>query len=1504
MTNKENVINCKRLHRENMVFATISNDCNYICIITFYENNYNVELFNANNKMQKIFRKEIPDTINKVYINYNNKYICVTSQNGSIYILNMKGVFLYKNEILHCLFRKKYIKQKPISINSHFNYYYSKRKRKKILRSTVNSQKKDNEVYENKQKKIKYNKLSRKNSVTFSLNNNKNNQQNDKIFTENNIIINDDKNSLSENLQELYNNNNYFFQKDQEKQNFSLKSKTYINKSEKNEGYTNLHFEKKKEDNYYERNVDNNINKFYGMENIKNKKEHEDVNEIIYLDEYLNEKSNTLEKYKDSKKINFNNYVCTEDCKKDKLLTNEDFIFEEPEYFHNELGIDSQNEIKNSDEEYKRIGIEIVDIYWICMEKENKKDLIEIDNCIYSYDNLNKSNFYDNLHIIYSLDAAFNIICSINLKIIIYKYNILNYFYKNISPNNQFKNNIVYLFKKKFLQKCKEEKKYTFIKYLKSKLDIYNNNSCIESDHNKIMNKRKIQDNLNTSINRYKNLTQLYRPSYINRIGQYSSYYLDVKENIIKKIFNDMIIEMNQSYISSNQNYILINYYINIKKKYLKFSSLNIGMLIRKKKNPAKKIINKKEDNKEKKINVKRSRESFSSCGSKNYDEQNDNSMMIDLVKIYMNKNKLAKFPTYKHKLGVLGIQKINTIDREYKSIEHFALYLLYCFDIFQNIFNIYKRMSYIYSRCDEYKKLYTIYEYILSLNENYKKYYYKDRSIIYFSKYIKNRKEYFDENLYKMFFKKSEKQDFDQFYYLIKKMINENTVCCSCSKKKYLEKKKYEQSEIKSIETSQYFKTKPNIKINFNNYQNKDNNINISRPIKNYSSYTQSFISKMNKGQDKIHENIKNIIKINKENRYTNSFANISKYIDEKNVQNNCNKKTCLSNGIMKRYSEQKNINSARAETKNNITIKNKNEIKRNVSKPILEIKEKNDQVKKNTNWVRNGKVERASNIPPRGGEDVYIDADTDTDADAATDADADVGRDNRFALNKINKNEKQTTNTVLALNPVDDISSCCFSSGNSTIYESDKSSEEDQSDEIYSSVSEQELEKCFLKNRKFIIKDDKTICEDCENILKNNILLHTFEKFELNYEIPKKKKKIAQKKIYSSLIKDIYTMYREKKCPINILLLLQEINDKELENNLIHLQYILHFFEKTFLQNISDYLNNLFKIINVCKGLVTQYNCHCKKEMNKLYNAALYCRKKFESFYKLKTPLNIYYLVIELLVFISKNIYFENFPHYKKTFSNYRYVDLLNSYNIFKNNKMNFSCLDKYLHINSIKAHKFYIALNQLRISLINILRSFSNNNNNNNNFSILYNLSILNVPPNKFHFITLPKNKEKYHSCNNYSYFDDILYNNQNKLYPFYICTCDTYSFISIKKYIQTNKTFMLIQREFININLYPLRLLNIIVISKNMFYIFTEKDKKLNITSIKVKYDGSQKKILNNGEDMREISNLSVLNCSSLETYFPNADSYNIKIQILYNSIIANFQPHMCLILQGF
>ncbi|EAA17403.1 hypothetical protein [Plasmodium yoelii yoelii] len=190
-----------------------------------------------------------------------------------------------------------------------------------------------------------------------------------------------------------------------------------------------------------------------------------------------------------------------------------------------------------------------------------------------------------------------------------------------------------------------------------------------------------------------------------------------------------------------------------------------------------------------------------------------------------------------------------------------------------------------------------------------------------------------------------------------------------------------------------------------------------------------------------------------------------------------------------------------------------------------------------------------------------------------------------------------------------------------------------------------------------------------------------------------------------------------------------------------------------------------------------------------------------------------------------------------------------------------MNFSCLDKYLHINSIKAHKFYIALNQLRISLINILRSFSNNNNNNNNFSILYNLSILNVPPNKFHFITLPKNKEKYHSCNNYSYFDDILYNNQNKLYPFYICTCDTYSFISIKKYIQTNKTFMLIQREFININLYPLRLLNIIVISKNMFYIFTEKDKKLNITSIKVKYDGSQKKILNNGEDMREISNLS-------------------------------------------
>ncbi|CXI30795.1 conserved Plasmodium protein, unknown function [Plasmodium berghei] len=1475
MNNKENVINCKRLHRENMVFATISNDCNYICIITFYENNYNVELFNANNKMQKIFRKDISDTINKVYINYNNKYICVTSQNGSIYILNMKGVFLYKNEILHCLFRKKYIKQKPISINNHFSYYYSKRKRKKILRSAVNSQKKDNEVYENKQKKIKYNKLSRKNSITFPLNNNKNSQQNDKIFTENNAIPNNDQYSLSENLQELYNNDNYFFQKgqDQEKQNFSRKAKTYINISEKNEGYTNLDFEKKK-NYYYERNASNNINKCYDMENIKNKKEHKDLNEMTYFDEYLNGKPNTLEKYKDSKKINFNNYFCAENCKKNKLSTIDDFNFEESEYFHNGLGMDSQNEIKNSDEEYKRIGIEIVDIYWICMEKENKKDFIEIDNYIYRYDNLNKCHFYDNLHIIYSLDAAFNIICSINLKIIIYKYNILEYFYKNISPSNQFKNNIVYLFKKKFLQKCKEEKKYSFIKYLKSKLDIYNSNSCIEPDHNSIMNKRKIHNNLNTSINRYKNLIQLYRPSYINRIGHSSSYYLNVKENIIKKIFNDMVIEMNQSYISSNQNYILINYYINIKKKYLKFSSLNIGMLIRKKKNTKKKIIHKKE----KKINVKISRESFSSCTSKNYDEDNDNSMMIDLVKIYMNKNKLAKFPAYKHKLGVLGIQKINTIDREYKSIEHFALYLLYCFDIFQNIFNIYKRMSYIYSRCDEYKKLYTAYENILSLNENYKKFYYKDRSIVYFSKYIKNRKEYFDENLYKMFFKKSEKQDFDQFYHLIKKMISENTVCCSCSKKKYLEKKKNEQSEIKSIKSPQYFKTKSHIKVSFNNYQNKDNNINISCPIKNYSSYTQSFISKMNKDQDKIYENIKNNIKINKENRYSNSYANISKYIDEKNVKNNCYKKTYLSNGLMKRYSEQTNFNNVITETKNNITIKNKNEIKRNISKSILEIKEKNNEIKKNMNLIRNAKVKQPSNIPFRENRD----------------------KDNRFVLNKINKNEKQTKNRALALNSIEDISSCCFSSGNSTIYESDNSSEENQSDVVYSSISEQELEKCFLKSRKFIIKDDKNICEDCENVLKNNILLHTFEKFELNYEIPKKTKKTPNKKIYSSLIKDIYTMHREKKCPINILLLLQEINDKELENNLINLQYILHFFEKTFLQNISDYLNSLFKIINVCKGLITQSNRHCSKEMNRLYNAALYCRKAFESFYKLKTPLNIYYLIIELLVFISKNIYFENFPHYKKTFSNYRYVDLLNSYNIFKNNKMNFSCLDKYLHINSIKTHKFYIALNRLRISLINILKSFSNNN----NFSILYNLSILNVPPNKFHFITLPKNKEKYHSCNNYSYFDDILYNNQNKLYPFYICTCDTYSFISIKKYIQTNKTFMLIQKEFININLYPLRLLNIIVISKNMFYIFTEKDKKLNITSIKVKYDGSQKKLLNNGENIGEISNFSVLNCSSLETYFPNADSYNIKIQILYNSIIANFQPHMCLILQGF
>ncbi|KEG02968.1 hypothetical protein YYE_01899 [Plasmodium vinckei vinckei] len=1478
MTNKENVINCKRLHRENMVFATISNDCNYICIITFYENNYNLELFNANNKMQKIFRKEIPDTINKVYINYNNKYICVTSQNGSIYILNMKGVLLYKNEILHCLFRKKYIKKKTIAINRHFNYYYSKRKRKKILRTTVNNQKKDNEVYENKQKKIKCNKLSRKNSVTFSLNNNKNSQQNDKIFTDNNFIPNDEKNGLAENFQELYNNNNnYFFQKDQEKQYFSRNPKTYINISDKIEGCTNLHFEKT-QNNYYEANGNNSINNYYDMKNVENKKEYEDLNEMTYFDENFNERSNTLEKYKDSKEININNYFCAENCKNDKLSTSRDGNLGEAEYFHNELGMDNQREIKKSDEEYKRIGIEIVDIYWICMEKENKKDFIEIDNCMYRYDHFNKCNFYDNLHIIYSLDAAFNIICSVNLKIIIYKYNILEYFYKNISPNNQFKNNIIYLFKKKFLQKCKEEKKYSFIKYLKSKLDAYNSNSNNEPEHTSIMDKSKILQNLNTSANRYKNLLELYRPSYINRIKHSTSYYLNVKENVIKKIFNDMIINMNQSYISSNQNYILINYYINIKKKYLKFSSLNIGMLVRKNKNTKKKMIHKKEDNKEKKMNVKRSRESISSCASKHYEEHNDNSM-INLVKIYMNKNKLSKFPTYKHKLGVLGIQKINTIDRECKSIEHFALYLLYCFDIFQNIFDIYERMSYTYSRYDEYKKLYRIYENILSLNENYKKFYYKDRSIVYFSKYIKNRKEYFDENLYKMFFKKSEKQDFDQFYFLIKKMISENTVCCSCSKKTYLEKKEKDQEEMETIQRIQQLKTKPNRKVSFNNYQNEPNNIIISRSMTNCNSYTQSIISKMNKSN----------LKINRE-KWCNNFSRYnSKYIDDKNMKNNYDKKISMSTGIMKRYSEQKSSSYTRTGTKNSVNTQN--EIKANISKLILGKREENEKTRHlnraGLSQPNNDKIskkifsndisEQSSQKKDEKKKKINL---------ARNSQSAHQNKNSCFVLKKVNKveinNEEEQKNISLALTSMEDINSCCFSSGNSTPYESDNSSEEDQSDEIYYSLSEQELEKCFLKNREFIIKDGKNICEDCENVLKNNILLHTFEKFELNYEIPKKKKKIQKKKIYSSLIKDIYTMYREKKCPINILLLLQEINDKELENNLISLQSILHFFEKTFLQNISEHLNSLFKIINVCKGLVTQYNRHCIKEMNKLYNIALYCRKKFESFYKLKTPLNIYYLIIELLVFISKNIYFENFPHYKKTFSNYRYVDLLNSYNIFKNNKMNFSCLDKYLHINSIKAHKFYIALNKLRISLINILKSFSNNN----NFSTLYNLSILNVSPNKFHFITLPKNKEKYHSCNNYSYFDDILYNNQNKLYPFYVCTCDTYSFISIKKYIQTHKTFMLIQREFININLYPLRLLNIIVISKNMFYIFTEKDKKLNITSIKVKYDGSQKKLLNNGESMGEISNLSVLNCSSLETYFPNADTYNIKIQILY------------------
>ncbi|CRG99292.1 conserved Plasmodium protein, unknown function [Plasmodium relictum] len=1389
----ENVINCRRLHRANMIFATISNDYNYICIITFYENNYNLELFSTNNQMQKIFRKTILDEINKVYINYNNKYICATSKSGSMYILDMKGNIIHKNETMHSLYKPKKIRNK----NEFQNFI--KRKKKEAISSNTRDQilfeEKDKMINQNINKIFKVDKILKKQNTILTYFNSNNKIHKDKSKYELNSMkytlsstfnfrkINKKKKAFNKiGIVKKIDKNNY-------KNNYKKKKNVHESITTKNNNKTKIVevIDKKNletllsssKNNYFNSNIDNNINKENNInENCKNSKGNNKNMEFSANDE-LNSSCSSLSEF--SFENNLNDFFMMQDLEK------------------------KGKRKKNYNIEYEKFCLEIVDIYWISIEKESKNKFIESTNCFYDY------NFYDNLHIIYSLDVAFNILCSINLKIIIYKYNILEHFYKNINSYKELKNNIIYCFKENFLKKCKRKSHY---------LQFYKLSKCYY--------KNKTYK-LNTSINRYKNkMDQIFLHKQ-NKTNDLSYFHLNIRDDIIKRIFNDIIIDIKQSYVSNDQHYILINYYINIKEKYISFSSLDF------------------------KTNEKRN-------------EKKKKKKKFDLIRIYKNRKKMDNFQSSKCKLCFLGIQKISCIDKECKSVEKIMLYLLYSYNIIQNIYNLYEKMSSIYTKFDDYKKLYKIYENILQLDDNFKKFYYKDREIIYFSKYVKNRKENFDENLYNLFFKENEKHDFAHYYDIMRKMIEDKIVCCSCSKNKFfnenLQNNKIEKFESEIYQIDSYLGCKE--KIDISNNQKINNNFNknitaspptskkendIKEEKNNIITKNNSKVSKrklINIKRDEVQQNeLKKSIKMNsteklnckklnnlcikKHNNYTNNTfdCDIIKINGKKKYVNNKNK-TCMPFYNLKNVKSYNSNEKKEIHNDNNIKITFKNGNSSN------EMKMNNDIIDKKTKEKKITKV--------------FI-------------------KDE----NKNNDKTENSLNTYLEKN----------------IQLSENASEEN-----------------FLKSRIFIIKNGENICDSCKDLLKKD-MLNSFENFELNYEIPKKNIKLSNEEIYNSLIKDIYIMYKEKKCPINILLLLQELSDKELESCMTNFQLILQFYEKTFLQNVNDNLNNLFNIVNICKTLSNNVNIilkkYCNDQISKLHDDIIYCLEKFQSFFQLHKHLNIFLFFMELLLFISKNIYFESFPHYKETFSNYKNIEILKNYHFIKGYKINFNHFDEYLHNNYIKAHKFYLSLNKIRIKLIQIFKSFAYNK----NLSSLYNISILNIPINKFNYFTLPKNSKKNNSVQNFSYFDDFVFKNNSKIYPFYICTCDKYSFINITKYYQSEHNFVLIQRKSLKINLYPLDVLNIIAISKSFFYIFTKKDKKLNITSLKVKYGYSKKKHRNNilkyKNNLSNLNNLCVLKCSNLESYFPNPNSFKLKIQILYNSIIANCEPDMCIIL---
>ncbi|SBS84860.1 conserved Plasmodium protein, unknown function [Plasmodium ovale curtisi] len=1392
---KENMINCRRVHRANMIFATISNDYNYICIITFYENNYNLELFSANNQMQKIFRKTIPDKINKVYINYNNKYICVTSQNGSIYIFDMKD--------------------------------YAKQTQRKTSSFCEDERKKDDSknkiASDNAKKKFPSRKTFGNSNLTTVLCKNKIKKKNGRQDCEKNGLSYSGKNERIENKNGAC-SRKQISQKDDTK---NFKQNTNVKKS-------NIHISRN--------------------ETHCSKKEGKEKQCSTVL-ENRQELSHNVDMYNStSEESSADNEESENEYSDDNFYVNSNFIsdsefpynngsydhFVVPSFMKNGTDGKKAGRSKNPQEEYEKHSLEVVDIYWICIEKEKKHKFTKNSSYFHNYfhNYFDSYNFYHNLHIIYSLDEALHIVCSINLKIVIFKYNILEHFYHNMHSYHELKCNIISTFREEFVKKCKKKNKHLYL-------------SCIHTAMNSCGKDKVCR--LNLSMGRYTN-SQHASLQYAHSKGSLTpscnpyAYHINVKEEIIKKIFSDTVVRIKQTYVSNDQHYILVNYCISVKNKYVRFSSL-------------KSQVSRKKGAHEGVVRGKRSVRAVDNEEMvQDRRATHDGRTRLDLVRMCASKVNVGRFAQQKEQLCLVGIQKTRCIDNECKSVEKIALYMLYSFDIVQNIFLIYGEMANVYSKFDEYKKLYRIYENILQVKENFKKFYYRDRAIIYFSKYVKNRKENFDENLYNLFFKENEKEDFAHYYNVIHKMISDNTVCCSCSKEKFFKEKwkttsnkrdqaqnKDKEKEKEEIHKDSCFPNKGTQHVT----ARKDNGIRFFNTSP--SVVPQAIRKKHNQG-----ENIKRHVLDSHEGDDSRCKSSSNVQVERKlcGKRLTSDSRTKWNNGKMHiiDHSPFTQIKGEKRSTncKSKMCMPyyhkkgEKEFLNREKKKRKTDHKTCTVQVKMEKANIHNGSKKRDKEVTSRIGNQSKCDA---------------------------------------IMNPARDYPFGDHHSGEDTF-----EGEEDTSEDESISMSETELEKCFLKSRKFIIQNGENICENCRIVLNKNVL-HNFENFELNYEIPKKKKKLTDEEIYSSLIKDIYIMYREKKCPINILLLLQELSDKELESYLGNFQLILRFFERTFMENVNEHLNNLLKILNICKTLSNGVNVMLKKrcnyEIERLHNRVIYCLKKFQSFYKLQTKLNIFLFIMELLLFISKNIYFENFPHYKETFSNDRYIEILKSYDLFRNYKMNFSYFDEYLHKNCIKSHKFYIRLNRIRKNLVYNLQSFACNN----NYASLYNVSLLHVPLNKYSYFTLPKNDEKYISVNNFSYFDDFMYKTCNSLfYPFYVCTCDKYTFVNIKKYYQSDLTFKLIQRKALNIDMYPLRVLNIIAISKNSFYIFTKGNRKLNVTSLKVKYSNSKKKSLKCKGSTSTPSDLCVLNCSNLENYFPHAENFNLKINILYNSIM--------------